>query len=135
MLCPKKIKFKKIKKVKVYGIELKSNNPMPNFYGIKAISSGRMTSQQIESIRRLISRKMQKSGFVQLKVFPFFAVSGKPIEVRMGRGKGNLKYWCFPVKPGRLIVEFHGVSSQLAIEMNKLINNKVPFTTKLVKFL
>jgi large subunit ribosomal protein L16 len=135
MLCPRKFKFRKVKKVRVYGIELKSNNPVPGLYGVKAISSGRITSQQIESIRRLVSRKMHRSGSIRLKVFPSFPISSKPAEVRMGRGKGNIKYWCFPVKPGRLIIEFNRIPYQLATEINKLINSKLPFKTKLVKFL
>ena len=70
-----------------------------------------------------------------LRIFPFLPVTSKPAEVRMGKGKGSLKYWCFPVKPGRLLFEFQGVSVTLALEINKLVNSKLALTTKLIKFL
>ena len=81
------------------------------------------------------SKKMHKSGSIKLKVFPSVPVTSKPAEVRMGKGKGSLKYWCFPVTPGRLLLEFQGVSQPLAVEINKLVNSKLPIITKLVEFL
>ena len=78
---------------------------------------------------------MHKSGFIRLKIFPSVPVTSKPAEVRMGKGKGSLKYWCFPVASGRLLLEFQGVSLPLAIEINRLVNSKLPVITKLVKFL
>lgn len=135
MLFPKKIKFRKAHKGKIYGIETRVNNPKLGLYGIKSLTPGRLTSQQIECVRKLISRKMHKLGSIKLKIFPFLPVSSKPTEVRMGKGKGSLKYWCFPVKPGRLLFEFQGVSVTLAFEINKLVNSKLPLITKLTKFL
>lgn len=135
MLCPKKTKFRKIQKGKIRGVETKVNNPIIGVYGIKSLTSGRITAQQIESARKLMSRKMHKSGFIRLKIFPYLPVTSKPAEVRMGKGKGSLKYWCFPVKSGRLLFEFQGVSNMLALEINKLVNSKLSLTTKLVKFL
>ena len=135
MLSPKKLKFRKVRKGKVRGVETKVNNPIMGVYGIKSLTSARITSQQLESIRKLMSRKMNKSGFIRLKIFPSVPVSSKPAEVRMGKGKGSLKYWCFPVAAGRLLLEFQGVSEPLAQEINKLIKSKLPVITKLVKFL
>jgi len=110
MLFPKKTKFRKSHKGRVCGIETRVNNTKLGFYGVKSLSSGRLSSGQIECVRKIISRKMYKSGLLRLKIFPFFPVTAKPIEVRMGKGKGSLKYWCFPVKSGRVLFEFHGVS-------------------------
>jgi large subunit ribosomal protein L16 len=135
MLCPKKIKYRKIQKGKIRGVETRVNNPTIGVYGIKSLTSGRITAQQIEAARKLMSRKMHKSGFIRLRIFPALPVTSKPAEVRMGKGKGSLKYWCFPVKSGRLLFEFQGVPNTLALEINKLVNSKLSLTTKLVKFL
>nr|YP_009577921.1 ribosomal protein L16 [Guillardia theta]QBJ06305.1 ribosomal protein L16 [Guillardia theta] len=135
MLCPRKVKYRKIKKVKVYGIEARTKNPKSGFFGIKALSSGRVTSQHIESARKVISRKMQKSGSIHLRIFPSFPVTGKPIEVRMGKGKGPVKFWCFPVKPGRILFEFQGTKYKTALEINKLVSSKLPVITKLAKLI
>lgn len=135
MLCPRKTKFRKVQKGKIRGIETRVNNPTMGVYAIKSLTTGRITAQQIEAARKLMSRKMHKSGFIRLKIFPSQPITSKPAEVRMGKGKGSLKYWCFPVKSGRLLFEFQGVSSALAIEISKLVNSKLSLTTKLVKFL
>ncbi len=135
MLSPKKLKFRKVRKGRIKGIETRVNNPMIGVYGIKSLTSGRITAQQLESIRKLMSRKMNKSGFIRLRIFPSTPVTSKPAEVRMGKGKGSLKYWCFPVVAGRLLLEFQGVSESIALEINKLIGSKLPVITKLVKFL
>lgn len=135
MLSPKKLKFRKIQKGRIKGIETRVNNPMIGVYGIKSLTSGRITAQQLDSIRKLMSRKMNKSGFIKLRIFPSVPVTSKPAEVRMGKGKGSLKYWCFPVAAGRLLLEFQGVSESVALEMNRLVKSKLPVITKLVKFL
>nr|YP_009476740.1 ribosomal protein L16 [Cryptomonas curvata]AVM81233.1 ribosomal protein L16 [Cryptomonas curvata] len=135
MLFPKRLKFRKVKKGKLKGLETRVNNPIIGVYGIKSLESARITSQQLESVRKLMSRKMNKSGFIRLKIFPFIPVTSKPAEVRMGKGKGSLKYWCFPVTAGRLLIEFQGVSLSLAVEINRLVKSKLPVNTKLVKFL
>jgi large subunit ribosomal protein L16 len=135
MLFPKKTKFRKSHKGRVCGIETRVNNTKLGFYGVKSLSSGRLSSGQIECVRKIISRKMYKSGLLRLKIFPFFPVTAKPIEVRMGKGKGSLKYWCFPVKSGRVLFEFHGVSDTLASEINQQIKSKLPLKIKIIKFL
>jgi len=133
MLFPKKFKFKKIQKSLVFGIETNINNPSLGFYGIKSTICGRITTQQIESLKKLILKKMQKFGKVVLRIFPFLPVSCKPSETRMGKGKGSFNYWCFPVKSGRIILEFQETSFIVASSINKLINSKLCFKTKLVK--
>lgn len=135
MLFPRKTKFRKVHKGKIKGIEAKVNNVKSGFFGIKSLSSGRVSSQQIECVRKLMSRRMYKSGFIRLRIFPFLPVTSKPAEVRMGKGKGSLNYWCFPVKAGRVLFEFQGVSLTLAIEINRLVNSKLPLVTKLIKSL
>jgi len=135
MLLPKKVKYRKVQKGKVRGVDIRVNNPRLGFYGIKSTKCSRITSQQIEAIRKLISRKMHKSGSIKFTIFPFLPVTSKPAEVRMGKGKGSLNYWCFPVKSGRLLFEFRGVSDVVAFEINKLVNSKLGLKTKLVRFL
>ncbi len=135
MLCPKKVKYRKVQKGKINGVECSIMNPAFGFYGIKTTISGRITAQQIESIRKLISRKMKKSGLIRLKVFPFLAVTSKPVETRMGKGKGSLNYWCFPVKRGRLLFEIQGISNNLASVINKLVNSKIFLKTKIVNYI
>jgi len=135
MLYPKKFKFKKVKKTKVFGIETKVNNPVIGVYAVKSLTLGRITSSQIESIRKLISRKMNKLGFLRFFIFPSLPVTSKPVEVRMGKGKGSLSYWCFPVKAGRLLFEFCGVSFFSAVEIYKFIKSKLPVRTKLITFI
>jgi len=133
MLMPKKVKFRKIKKGKLKGIETSANSISYGFFGIKSLTTGRVSAQQLESARKTMSRKMRKFGKIWLRVFPSVPVSGKPAEVRMGKGKGNINYWCFPVKAGRVIFEFQGVSDSVAFEINKLVNSKLPVLTKLIK--
>lgn len=132
MLFPKKTKYRKIQKGKIKGIENNIINPVFGFYGIKSTISGRITAQQIETIRKVISRKAKKSGLIRLKIFPFLAITAKPIETRMGKGKGSLSYWCFPIKRGRLLFEIRGISITLAFTINKLINSKLLLKTKLI---
>lgn len=135
MLLPKKTKFRKSHKGRIHGVETRVNKPRPGFYAIKSLSSGRLTSQQIECVRKIIFRKMHKSGLVMLKIFPHFPVTSKPTEVRMGKGKGSFKYWCFPVRSGRILFEFQGISETLALEINKQIKSKLPLLIKIIKIL
>ena len=133
MLCPKKIKFRKVQKGRIRGIENRAINVVKGTFGIKSMSLGRISSQQLEAARRSVSRKMRRSGKIWIRIFPYLPVTSKPAEVRMGKGKGNLKYWCFPVKPGRIIFEFQGVSSSLAIEIGRLVNSKLSLSTRIIK--
>jgi len=129
MLSPKKLKFRKVRKGRMKGIETKVNNPIMGVYGIKSLTSARITSQQLESIRKLMSRKMNKSGFIRLKIFPSIPVSSKPAEVRMGKGKGSVEYWVAQVRPGTMLYEIQGVSEELAREAFTLAAAKLPLKT------
>jgi large subunit ribosomal protein L16 len=133
MLFPKKIKFKKVHKNKTVGVEINVNKPLTGFYGIKATISGRITGQQIESVKKTMLKKMQKFGRLIIRIFPFLPVTSKPSETRMGKGKGSFSFWCSPIKPGRLIIEFQGTSYNTALIINKLVNSKLCLKTKLVK--
>lgn len=133
MLFPKKLKYKKMQKRIAFGIETSVNNPSAGFYGIKSTISGRISAQQIESLKKLILKKVQKYGKIILRIFPFLSITSKPVETRMGKGKGSFDYWCFPVKSGRLIVEFQGISYIIASSINKLVNSKLCFKTRLIK--
>lgn len=135
MLYPKKTKYKKRQKGNICGIENKVNNPKIGFFGIKCLNSGRITAQQIDSVRKLLSRKMQRGGLIRVKIFPYLPVTSKPVETRMGKGKGSLSYWCFPIKRGRLLIEFQGVSKDLAFNINKLVNSKLCLKTKLIQYI
>jgi len=133
MLFPRKTKYRKMQKNRFNGIEINTFNPIFSSFGIKSLMPGRITSQQLESVRKLISRKTQKSGSVVFRVFPFLSVTSKPAETRMGKGKGSLDYWCFPIKPGRVILELQGVALTTALTINKLVNSKLCLKTRLVK--
>ena len=135
MLHPKKTKFRKFRKGRIKGIENKVYNPNYGVLGVKSLSSGRINSQQIESIRKLLVRKMQKSGSISFKIYPSQPVTSKPQEVRMGKGKGFLKYWCFPVKSGRLLFEIQGVNVFFARELTNIIRSKLPLAIKIVKYI
>jgi large subunit ribosomal protein L16 len=136
MLFPIKVKYKKVQKNRTFGVDTNVYNPRLGFYGIKSIIMGRITSHQIECIRKIILRKIQQlksTGRIILRIFPFVPITSKPAETRMGKGKGSFSYWCFPVKSGRLLVEFQGVSYSKAIDIYKLVNSKLSFRTKLVR--
>ncbi len=135
MLYPKKTKFNKYRKGRITGAENKVYNPCFGTFGIKSLTAGRITSQQIESVRKLLVRNMQKSGSISLKIYPSYPVTAKPQEVRMGKGKGSLKYWCFPVKCGRILFEIVGVDILFARKVINIIRSKLPFTIKIVKYI
>merc|ERR1711916_118554 len=102
-------------------------------FGLKALEPERVTSRQIEATRRAITRQMKRVGKVWIRVFPDVPVSAKPIEVRMGKGKGSPDYWAAKVKPGRILFEIDGVSEEVAREALALGAAKLPIKTKVVK--
>ncbi len=99
-------------------------------YGLKAISSGRLTSRQIEAARRAIVRSVKRSGKIWIRVFPDKPISQKPAEVRMGSGKGNVEFWCCEIKPGKMLYEMEGVSESVAKNAFRLGGRKLPMMTK-----
>jgi len=101
-------------------------------YGLKATERGRVSARQIEAARRAMTRKVKRNGKIWIRVFPDVPISSKPLEVRMGKGKGNVDYWCSKVQPGTVLYEMEGVSEELAREAFRLAANKLPIKTTFV---
>ena len=132
MLQPKRTKFRKQHKGRIHG-EAKGGF-LPNFgsFALKATEPERVTARQIEAARRAITRHMKRQGRVWIRIFPDVPVSAKPVEVRMGKGKGSTDYWAAKVKPGRIMFEIDGVSEVIAREALRLGAMKLPVTTRVV---
>lgn len=133
MLQPKRTKFRKVQTGRNRGLAQRGNKVSFGDYGLKATSRGRLTSRQIESARRTITRTVKRGGKLYIRVFPDKPISKKPLEVRMGKGKGNVEYWVAQIQPGRMLYEIEGVSEDLAREAFKLAAAKLPVDTSFVK--
>lgn len=101
-------------------------------YGLKATERGRLTSRQIESARRAMTRHIKRGGKIWIRVFPDKPITSKPLEVRMGKGKGSVEYWVAQIQPGRVLYEVQGVNELLAREAFSLAAAKLPFKTQFV---
>ena len=132
MLQPKRTKFRKQHKGRIHG-EAKGGSTL-NFgtFALKATEPERVTARQIEAARRAITRHMKRQGRVWIRIFPDTPVSSKPVEVRMGSGKGSTDYWACKVKPGRIMFEIDGVNDEIAREALRLGAMKLPVTTRIV---
>ena len=132
MLQPKKTKFRRAFKGRIHG-DAKGGFAL-NFgaFGLKAMEPERVTARQIEAARRAITRQMKRQGRVWIRVFPDVPVSKKPIEVRMGKGKGAPEFWAARVHPGRIMFEVDGVPENIARESLRLGAAKLPVKTKIV---
>ena len=132
MLQPKKTKFRKAFKGKISG-DAKSGFSL-NFgsYGLKAMAPDRITARQIEAARRAITRHIKRQGRLWIRIFPDVPVSGKPAEVRMGKGKGSPEFWAARVKPGRILFELDGVEGKVAAEAFERAAMKLPIKVKVV---
>ena len=132
MLFPQKTKFRKQFKGRIHG-NAKANYEL-NFgsYGLKAIQPERITSRQIESARKAITRHLKRAGRLWIRIFPDVPVSKKPAEVRMGKGKGNNEFWVCRVKPGRIMFEVDGVNIMEAKKAMALASAKLPIKCKFV---
>lgn len=133
MLQPKRTKFRKQHKGRNRGLAHVGDKVSFGEYGLKAIERGRVTARQIESARRVMTRHIKRGGKVWIRAFPDVPITKKPIEVRMGKGKGNVEYWVMKVQPGRVLYEMEGVSEELAAEAFKLAGAKLPVKTVFVK--
>ncbi len=133
MLLPKRTKFRKAHKGRNRGLATTGNKVSFGEFGLQSTTRGRMTSRQIEAGRRTITRHIKRGGRVWIRVFPDKPVSKKPLETRMGKGKGNPEYWVMEVKPGQMLYELQGVSEELAREAFTLAAAKLPFKCKFVK--
>ena len=133
MLMPKRTKFRKQMKGRNRGLALRGSKVSFGEYGLKAIGRGRITSRQIEAARRVISRRIKRSGQVWIRIFPDKPITKKPLEVRMGKGKGAVEYWVAQIQPGRMVYEIEGVSEELAREALLLAASKLPVKCTVVK--
>jgi large subunit ribosomal protein L16 len=133
MLQPKKTKFRKQHKGRIHGTSKGGTQLSFGQYGLKALEPERVTARQIEAARRAITRQMKRAGRVWIMVFPDVPVSKKPIEVRMGKGKGAPEFWVARVAPGRIMFEVDGVPERLAREAFDLAAAKLPIKTRFVQ--
>ena len=133
MLQPKRTKFRKQMKGRNRGLAQSGNQVSFGEFGLKATGRGRITARQIEAARRTITRTVKRGGKLWIRVFPDKPVSKKPLEVRMGKGKGNVEYWVAQVQPGRMLYEIEGVTEELAREAFALAAAKLPVQTAFVK--
>jgi large subunit ribosomal protein L16 len=132
MLQPARSKFRKQRKGRVKGKATSGANLNFGAFGLKATEAGRLTARQIEAARRAMTRNMKRTGRVWIRIFPDVPVSTKPLEVRMGNGKGAPEYWMCRVKPGRVMFEIDGVSREVAQESFLLAAAKLPISTRFV---
>lgn len=129
MLQPKRTKFRKQHKLRNNGAAVRGSSVSFGEYGLKATTRGRITARQIESARRAISRHVKRGGKIWIRVFPDKPITKKPLEVRMGKGKGSVEYWVAQIKPGTMLYEIQGVSEELAREAFQLAAAKLPIKT------
>ena len=130
MLLPKRVKYRKSHRGRRRGKAYRGSTVSFGDFGIKATEAAWMTSRQIEACRVAITRTMKRDGKVWIRVFPDKPVSKKPLEVRMGKGKGNPEFWVAVIKPGRILFEVSGVSREIAMKAFNLAVNKLPFKTR-----
>lgn len=133
MLQPKRTKFRKQMKGRNRGLAQSGNEISFGDYGLKAIGRGRLTARQIESARRAMTRHIKRGGKIWIRVFPDKPITQKPLEVRMGKGKGSVEYWVAQIQPGKVLYEVQGVSEELAREAFALAAAKIPVPTTFVK--
>ena len=133
MLQPKRTKFRKQQKGRNRGLAQVGNRVSFGEFGLKATTRGFVTARQIESARRAITRYVKRGGKLWIRVFPDKPVSKKPVEVRMGKGKGNVEYWVAPIQPGRVLYEIQGVTEEQAREAFRLASAKLAVKTTFVK--
>lgn len=133
MLLPKRTKFRKQFKGRNRGEATVGNKVSFGEFGLKAVGRGRITSRQIEAARRTITRKVKRGAKIWIRIFPDKPITKKPLEVRQGKGKGNVEYWVALVQPGRMIYEIEGVPEELAREAFELAAAKLPVKTKFVE--
>jgi large subunit ribosomal protein L16 len=132
MLQPARTKFRKQFKGRIHGTAKGGTQLSFGQYGLKALAPERLTARQIEAARRAITHHMKRAGRVWILVFPDVPISKKPVEVRMGKGKGQPEWWACKVKPGRIMFEVDGVNEETAKEAMRLAAAKLPIATRFV---
>ena len=132
MLQPKRTKYRKQQKGRNRGLAGRGNLVSFGSFGLKSLDSGRITNRQIEAARIAMTRHMKREGKVWIRIFPDKPITSKPLEVRMGKGKGALDHWVAQVQPGRVLFELDGVSREVAEEALRLAAQKLPVLTKMI---
>ncbi len=129
MLQPKKTKFRKMMKGRMRGKAYRGSKVSFGDFGLQAVEPGRIDQRQIEAARMTIQRKVKRQGKLFIRIFPDKPITKKPLETRMGKGKGGVEGWVAVIKPGRMLYEIQGVSEELAREAFKLAAHKLPLKT------
>ena len=132
MLQPKRTKYRRMPKGRCKGNAMRGNQLAFGSFGIKSLDTCWITSRQIEAARVAVTRYMQRQGQIWIRIFPDKPITKKPLDVRMGKGKGDVEGYVFPITPGRIIIEADGVPFAIAKEALRLAAQKLPVTTKLV---
>lgn len=137
MLTPAKTKYRKAQKggKKILGVSAVGNSLKYGSFGLKALEPGKLTSKQIESARKVITRYMKRAGKLWIMVFPHTPITKKPAEVRMGSGKGNVEYYVAKIKPGRIVFEIDGIDDASAKVSLEKAAAKLPFKSKIVNLI
>jgi large subunit ribosomal protein L16 len=133
MQQPKRTKFRKQFKMRNRGLALRGSKVSFGEFALKAVGRGRLNAREIEAARRAMSRALKRGGKMWIRVFPDKPISAKPLEVRMGAGKGNVEYWVAQIQPGKVLYEVEGVSEEMAREAFKLAAAKLSIKTVFVK--
>jgi large subunit ribosomal protein L16 len=136
MLQPKRTKFRKQHKGRNRGLAVTGSKVSFGDFGLRSVARGRLTARQIEAARRALTRHVRRGAKIWIRVFPDKPITKKPLEVRQGKGKGNVEYWVAQIQPGRMLYEMQGVDESIAREAFKLAAAKLPlktaFTTRTV---
>ena len=132
MLQPKRTKFRKQQTGRNRGLAQRGSKVSFGEYALKAVATGKITARQIEAARRAMTRHVKRGGKIWIRIFPDVPVTKKPLEVRQGKGKGNVEYWVAKVQPGRVLYEMEGVSEEVAREAFRLAGAKLPIKTVFV---
>jgi large subunit ribosomal protein L16 len=133
MLQPKRLKYRKVMKGRNRGLAQRGSKVSFGEFALKATGRGRITARQIEAARRTMTRHVKRGGKIWIRVFPDKPITTKPLEVRMGKGKGSVEYWVAQIQPGKVLFEMSGVPEQLAQEAFALAAAKLPVSTTIVK--
>lgn len=133
MLQPKRLKYRKVMKGRNRGLAQRGSKVSFGEFALKATGRGRITARQIEAARRTMTRHVKRGGKIWIRVFPDKPITTKPLEVRMGKGKGSVEYWVAQVQPGKVLFEMSGVPEELAAEAFALAAAKLPVSTTFVK--
>jgi len=133
MFQPKRTKYRKQQKGRNKGIAYRGSTLNFGTFGLKAVSRGQLTARQIESARRAMTRKVKRGAKIWIRIFPDKPITKKPLEVRQGKGKGNVEFWVCNIKPGKILYEMEGADESLAREAFSLAASKLPIDTIFIK--